>query len=282
LISDGKLKAVDFTWDFSKSTFWVIMLYWVGSLKNYISNQTIIQRYMTTRDEKQAAKGIWFANLLNIPIIWLFLLLGTALYLYYSQNPQKANPVMDQPDALLPWFIMLELPAGVAGLLIAGIFAASMSTLESSLNSMSTVMVTDFYKQYSKKASDLKSVKLGKVFVVILGLTGTVAGLILATQQIQSLYDKFFELIGLFGGGLGGLFLLGMMTEKANAKGTLIGFALSAVFQFYITNYTSLSFFTYLFMGMMSCFLFGYLFSLIFPTNQKNIDGLTIHTLNNR
>lgn len=280
LISDGKLKAIDLTWDFSKSTFWVIVIYWVGSLKNYISNQTIIQRYLATKDEKQAAKGIWFANLLNIPVIWLFLLLGTALYLYYGQNPGKANPVMDQPDALLPWFIMLELPAGIAGLLIAGIFAASMSTLESSLNSMSTVMVTDFYQRYSKQANEVKSVKLGKLFVVILGLAGTVAGLILATQQIQSLYDKFFELIGLFGGGLGGLFLLGMMTEKANARGTLIGFGLSAVFQFYITYYTSLNFFTYLFTGMMSCFLFGYLFSLLLPANQKKIHGLTIHTLN--
>jgi len=280
LINDGKLKTVDLTWDFSRSTLWVLILYWIGGLKNYISNQTIIQRYLTTRNEKQAAKGIWFANLLNIPIIWLFLLLGTALYLYYGQNPQKANPLMDQPDALLPWFIMLELPAGVAGLLIAGIFAASMSSLESSLNSMSTVMVADFYKRYTKNPDDLRAVRLGKLFVIILGLTGTIAGLILATQPIQSLYDKFFELIGLFGGGLGGLFLLGMMTEKANAKGTLIGFALSAVFQYYINNYTSLSFFTYLFMGMMSCFLFGYVFSLIFPTNQKNIDGLTIHTLN--
>jgi Na+/proline symporter len=185
---------------------------------------------------------------------------------------------MDQPDALLPWFIILELPAGVAGLLIAGIFAASMSSLEGSLNSMSTILVTDFYKRFHGSFSDKKALKLGKTFVVLLGVFGTACGLILATHPIQSLYDKFFELIGLFGGGLGGLFLLGMMTVRGSVKGVLIGFILSAVFQFYISNYTSLNFFTYLFFGMTSCFILGYIFSIIFPDHGKSLEGLTVHT----
>src|SRR3546814_19847172 len=78
------------------------------------------------------------------------------------------------------------------------------------------------------------------------GALGTVIGGYLATFQIPSLYDKFFELIGLFGGGLGGLFLLGMMTDKANSKGTIIGFVLSGITQYLIVEYTSLHFFTYL------------------------------------
>jgi solute:Na+ symporter, SSS family len=234
---------------------------------------------VSTRDEKQASKGIWLANILNIPIMWLFLLLGTALYLFYANYPEKLNPVMDQPDSILPWFIVLELPPGVSGLLIAGIFAASMSSLEASINSMSTVFVKDFYERFGKKKSDASAVKLGKWLVVTLGVIGTGTGLILASSDITSLYDRFFELIGLFGGGLGGIFLLGMMTERGSSKGVLIGFIASGLILYYVSHFTSLNFFLYLFIGMMSCFIVGYLASLLLPDKGKSLDGLTIHTL---
>src|SRR3546814_9741442 len=154
-----------------------------------------------------------------------------------------------------------------------------MSNLESSLGSMSTVLVTDFYKRCSKTYTESKAVRLGKIIIILLGALGTVIGGYLATFQIPSLYDKFFELIGLFGGGLGGLFLLGMMTDKANSKGTIIGFVLSGITQYLIVEYTSLHFFTYLFFGMATCFVLGYLFSLILPGDKKNLKGLTIHNM---
>src|SRR3546814_18831008 len=102
------------------------------------------------------------------------------MLLFYYQNPKNVNPVMDQPDALLPWFIILDLPTGVSGLLIAGIFAASMSTLESSLGSMSTVLVTDFYKRFSKTYTESKAVRLGKSIIMLHGAVGTVVGGIIA------------------------------------------------------------------------------------------------------
>lgn len=80
--------------------------------------------------------------------------------------------------------------------------------------------------------------------------------------------DQFYKFLGLFTGGLGGMFLLGMLTKKANGTGTMIGLVLSAFVIFYISNYTDINFLMYAFFGLTSCFIFGYIFSLIFKDKK--------------
>jgi hypothetical protein len=86
----------------------------------------------------------------------------------------------------------------------------------------------------------------------------------MASSNIKSLWDEFYRYLGLFTGGLGGMFLLGMLTKKANAKGTLIGFVLSGFLIYYVSNYTTINFLMFAFFGLVSCFVFGYVFSLVF------------------
>ncbi|QEC52374.1 SSS family transporter [Anseongella ginsenosidimutans] len=278
-LGQEKLKYTDFSIDLTKATFLVIALSWIGKIQDYVSNQTVVQRFISTKDEKSAARSIWAASLLGIPVITLFLVLGTALFLFYEANPGRLDPFMEQPDALLPLFIVNEMPAGVAGLVLAAIFAAAMSSLDSSLNSMSTVIVTDFYKKFGTGISEAKSLRLAKVLTVFLGIFGTGSALFMVGTEISSLYDQLFSVIGLFGGGLTGVFILGIFTRRANTAGTLTGFFASAVILFGVSNYSDLHVFLYALIGMVSCAGIGYLMSFILPSEQHASPAFTIYDL---
>ena len=132
-------RAIDFAFDLTRATFWVVLL---GGLANnlisYSSDQAVIQRYLTTKNEKEAAKGLWFNGTMSIVISLIFYFIGTTLYALYKTQPQELNIAMENPDSIFPHFIMTRMPIGIAGLLIAAIFSASMSTVSSNVNSIPT------------------------------------------------------------------------------------------------------------------------------------------------
>ncbi|MDH3652042.1 MAG: sodium/solute symporter, partial [Saprospiraceae bacterium] len=143
-----KLKIFDVRLDFSSPTLWVVLLGgFATNLIQYGSDQTVVQRYLTTKDEASAARSIWTGAWLSVPATLIFFGLGTLLFVFYKVHPQALNISLNQPDAIFPWFIVNELPNGISGLLIAAVFAASMSSLDSSMNSVSTVVITDFVKR---------------------------------------------------------------------------------------------------------------------------------------
>jgi SSS family transporter len=272
----GRLRIVDVSWDFTRDTIWVFILFWLtDGLKSYVANQTIIQRFISTRDERAAQSTIWASAFIGFGVTMLLLLVGTGLFLYYQQNPEKLDVCMSKPDGVFPWFIVLELPMGVAGLLIAALVAAAMSSLDGALNSTSTVIVTDFYKRFWRGASDSGSVKLGRILTGFIGLGGTGVALLLSGLSGRSLFDAMLMMIGLFGGGLGGLFLLGMLSARPNGTAALIGFSCSVVVQVYVATFTPLHFLVFMFTGMSSCILGGWLAGFIFP-ERRNMQGLTV------
>src|SRR5690606_599590 len=136
-ISMDKFKMFHAGWDTSRLVTWVALIsFFFLVLIPYTSDQTVVQRYLTVRDEKEAAKSLWTNGLLTLPGILVFFGLGTILFVYYLDNPSAINA--NKPDELLPYFIVQNLPVGVAGIVIAAIFAASMSSLDSSMNSISS------------------------------------------------------------------------------------------------------------------------------------------------
>ena len=266
LIAEGssyaKFHVFDWRPTFNAPTVWVILLAWIGNLVPYASDQTVIQRYLTTRDRKSAARGIWTNAVLTIPASLLFFGMGTALFVFYRLSPEKMNPVLST-DAVFPWFIAQELPPGVSGLVIAGVFAAAMSSLDSSLNSTATAIVTDFYRRFRPQAPDLSCLRLARWLTVALGIIGTGTAAWMAFMDISSLWDMFLIIVGLFGGGLAGLFVLGAFTKKANSTGALIGFAISIVVQYLVQQNPSIHFLAYGATGIGSCVVAGYAASLI-------------------
>ena len=224
-----KFRAVNLTWDYTTTAVWVVVIGNIFSnLVPYSADQTVIQRYLTTPTEKQAGRAIWTNAALTVPAALIFFFLGTALYAFYKSRPQNLNPGLDT-DAILPWFVVRELPIGIAGIVLAAIFAAAMSSLDSSMNSMATVLVTDFYYRFKPNSSDRTRLLLARIITVVLGIFGTGGALLMATYPIKSLWDVFLALLGLLGGGLAGVFMLGIFTRRANSAGAVVGIVCSPV-----------------------------------------------------
>jgi SSS family transporter len=258
----NKFKAVNLTWDYTVAAVWVVLIGNIFSnLVPYSADQTVIQRYLTTPTEKQAARAIWTNAALTVPAALIFFFLGTALYAFYKTEPQNLNPIVDT-DAILPWFVVRELPIGVAGVVLAAIFAAAMSSLDSSMNSMATVLVTDFYYRFKRDSTDRARLLLARIITVALGAFGTGCALLMATYPIKSLWDLFLALLGLLGGGLAGVFVLGIFTRRANSTGALIGFVCSTAILYYVQRFTAIHFFLYGAIGITTCACLGYMFSL--------------------
>ncbi len=271
----GKFYMFDLTWNGVMEMLWIVVIGNIfATAIPYTSDQTVIQRYLTTPTEKQAAKAIWTNAALSFPISILFFGLGTALFVFYKSQPALLDPTL-QTDAIFPLFIVHQLPAGVAGLVVAGIFAASMSSLDSSLNSMAAVVITDFYLRLKKNTVKINSLNLARWLTILFGAVGTVTAILLATFNIESLLDAFREILGLFGGSLAGLFALGIFSKRATGAGALTGAVSSAIILWLVKSYTDIHFFLYALIGIVSCYVIGYVASLFTKRTQKDISILT-------
>lgn len=267
-----KFNIANMDLDFTESTFWVVF---IGGLASAMvtqgTDQTIVQRYLTSTDLKNSQKTLYTNAVLTLPATIIFFGLGTLLFIFYSEMPNALSPAISNNDSIFPWYIVRELPIGVSGLLVAGIFSAAMSSISSSLNSVSTAYCNDFHQHFRPRTPDHKLLKIARVATIITGISGVLLALWMANSNIKSLWDEFYKFLGLFTGGLGGMFLLGMLTKKANAKGTLLGLAASALLIWYISVFTDISFLMYAFFGVVSCFVFGYTFSLIFKNKKQQL-----------
>jgi len=277
-----KLNLLDFRFSIVEAVFWVALLGGFSeALISYGTDQSVIQRYLTTKDEAAAARGIWTNALLIVPVSFLFFGIGTALFAFYQTNPQVMNPTLENADAIFPWFIITQLPAGVAGLVVAAVFSASMSSLDSSMHSIGTAVTTDFYQRFRPGVGDHARLVLARVVTAVVGVVGTSIALLMARADIQSLLDQAMTFIGLFAGGLGGLFVLAIFTRRTHGTGALIGLLASGVIQLLIKQYYPVHPSFYAATGILTCLVIGYAASLIIPQKQKPIDGLTIYTLRN-
>ncbi|MET2986514.1 sodium:solute symporter family transporter [Aureibaculum conchae] len=262
---NNKFNMDNFDFNFTDTTFWVVLIGGLASaLVTQGTDQTIVQRYLTSTDVKDSQKTLYTNAVLTLPASIIFFGIGTLLFIFYTEMPNKLSPAISNNDSIFPWYIVRELPIGVSGLLVAGIFSAAMSSISSSLNSVSTAYCNDFHKHFRPKVADKQLLKIARIATISTGIIGMILALWMASSDIKSLWDQFYKFLGLFTGGLGGMFLLGMLTKKANAKGTMIGLVLSAITIFYISNYTDINFLMYAFFGLTSCFVFGYVFSLMF------------------
>lgn len=277
--TDKKFDLGSFNFDLKQSTLWTVLIAtFFTNLTTYGTDQTIVQRYMTTENEKQTQKSVLTNAVLTIPATLLFFFVGTVLYVYYKYNPTDLSLTITDGDAILPWYIYSQLPTGVTGLLISGIFAAAMSTLSSSMNSAATSYIVDIHNKIVKKGTK-GNLHTAKIATFFLGIAGIAFAYMMATWEIKSLWDEFNKILGLILGSLGGLFLLGMVTRRANATGALCGIIGSIFIQLIVIQQQSVHLLLYTTTGFISCFIIGYLASWIFPHKVINIDHLTIYKI---
>jgi solute:Na+ symporter, SSS family len=276
---DGKFHLGDTGFDLKNPTLITVLVATMfTNLTTYGTDQTIVQRYLTTSTEKNAGKSIMTNAILTIPASLIFFFVGTALYVFFKDNPLSLNPAISDPDAIFPWYIFTQMPPGVSGLLLAGIFAAAMSTLSSSMNSSATAYLVDIHYRFGF-SEDAGGLRLPRIATLILGLAGILFALFMATWDIKSLWDEFQKILGLVLGGLGGLFLLGLLTKRANGAGALAGIAGSVLVQIWISQGQHVHLLLYTATGFVSCFVIGYLASFFAAKYNKDTNHLTIYEL---
>ena len=264
-IEEEKFRILDFSLDWSQPVFWVAI---VGGFANqiltYTSDQSVIQRYITVKDTADTKKSLWLNGILSIPVAIIFFGIGTALFVFFKTHPDLLNVGMSNTDSIFPHYIMCEIPKGIAGLLVAAIFAAAMSTLSSNINSASTVMTEDFYAKYARNVSDSGKMKFARISGIVVGGLGIVMAIVLATYDIASLWDQFNFFLGLFTSGVGGLFMMGIFMKRVGLKAALTGFAGSVIILLAANAYTDVSATLYGFIGLASSCIIGWLSSFVF------------------
>ncbi|MGY8822604.1 MAG: sodium:solute symporter family transporter [Candidatus Latescibacterota bacterium] len=277
----NKIRVADLSFDYAQPVIWIVMLNAVLHIGTATSDQVMVQRVLATPDVRAARRSYLTLALIVLPGSLLFTFLGTAMFSYFRAHPEMLNPTMENIHAL-PMFIVNGLPAGVSGLVIAGLFAASMSSLDSSMNSVSTLLVIDFYKRFRPHATDQRCLSLGKWLTAAVGFFGTGAALLMATTEIKSMFDMWSQLVALVLGGFGGVFVLGMFTRRANGWGALLGAVSSIGITVAIKTYTDLHFMAYGSVAVLSCVAIGYVSSLFLPHREVDLRGLTVYALDTK
>jgi len=224
--ANQKFSLGSFGAELSESTFWVVLVYGIFiNLQNFGIDQNFVQRYIASKSDKDAKRSAFSGGMLYLPVSLLFVFIGTALFAFYHGGGGQLPAELENAttgDGIFPYFIVNELPVGITGLLIAAIFAAGMSTISTSYNSMATVFLTDYYQRYFKKeASDKQAMRVLYISSLLISIGGIVIAL--AMINVKSALDAWWKLASIFSGGMLGLFLLGVFSRSRNAIGAIAG-----------------------------------------------------------
>ncbi len=219
----------------SEKTFWVMAVYgFFWYLQKYTVDQTIVQRYLVARSDREAIRGVGLGVLLCIPVWALFLLIGTLTWSYYHLSGEPLPNFVTKADQVYPYFLATHIPAGLAGIIMASLFAAAMSTISSDLNCLATVGVEDFYRRLRPQAPDRERLLAGKIMVAIAGALCTVVALLLARTNGNAL-SLYFTATSILAGGLFGVFFLAFASTRASSAGVWVGIAANLGFTAYAT-----------------------------------------------
>ncbi|WP_297244937.1 sodium:solute symporter [uncultured Brachyspira sp.] len=248
LADDGKIISPDFfSLDLAKSSIWVMIVGgFVNSIYSYVGSQDIVQRYATNKDENEAKKSLF----MNVPLLCtsviIFIGMGSALYIYFhfkTTLPENVNG-----NAILPYFVVNALPVGISGLVIAAIFAAAQSTVSSSLNSVSTCMTADILEYFKPDMEDASKLKFARLSSWIVGIFSTLLAIYFIFNGQSDMFLYFQAITGLLGGPIAAVFLVGIFFDKIESKAVWVGFALSVIVAFYVSDPA----------GMLTKFIPGY------------------------
>ena len=230
---NGKMGMGPYDWDFTRLTFVVMAINGVFyAIQKYGTDQTIVQRFLVAQSDRKAIRAALMGALLCVPMWTLFIFIGTLLWVYYRATPASLPPDVTG-DKVFPWFIMSQLPAGITGLIVAALFSAAMSSLDSDLNCLAAVGVDDYYRRFKRNATDKQCLTLGRIIVVACGVCSVGIACLYVRLGGEAILGTLFALYAIFSGGIAGIFLLGFLTVRANRKGLNVGIAACVLFTAY-------------------------------------------------
>ncbi len=255
--------------DLAKITsLWLVLETLFQTIRIYGTEQDLAQRYMTTSSTERANRSVWISILLYIPLGFIFYFLGVALFAYYRAYPEVGVP-FDKPDRIYPYFIVHRLPAGMAGFVVAAIFAAAMSTISSLMNSASAVCVEDFLKRLGRtRRSDREHLWWAKGLTLLWGaLHILIALLFMEIAFAQIVWQK---LMGICTNGILGLLVLALLPWRLRPAAVVTGFVLSyEVLAILIYFDDVICFLLWPIIGNTTCVLGALVFHWLFELSAK-------------
>ncbi len=250
----GKWQWVDWRFDLARTyTFWSGL---VGgaffTTATHGTDQLMVQRYLCARSRRQATLALLSSGVVIAIQFLLFLTIGVMLFAYYKHFPPPQP--FDQPDRVFPHFLVTALPPGIRGLVIAGVFAAAMSTLSSSLNSLSASSVEDFYRPLKAGEPEAHYLRVAQSVTIFWALVELIVAWL--ARRVPSVLEAGLAIAGFTNGSMLGLFLLGVLTRGIGQTAGLIGMAIGLGVMLMVAR-TSIAWPWYVLVGSVVTFVAG-------------------------
>ncbi len=291
-VSDQKFSFGETDFDLARETIWVSLLLGIFNWLAYTtSDQNVVQRYVASKSLREARKATMIYAGAAVPTWAFFFFVGTCVYAFYQTFPSDVVSGM-KADEVFPHFILTQLPAGLAGLVIAGVLAAAMSSLDSSINSIATILTVDVLKPYLLPGRDDRTyLRIAQGISLLAGLVMIAGAVLISFSGQESTNDLNWMLTSVFGGCLVGLFLVGFFSTRIGAWQAAMGLVVAVLLNVYLG--ASLAEWIprpyrieihQFWVGILVNVVFAgvaYLLALIFsrPGNAQRLKGLTVWTM---
>ena len=283
----GKFRVLDFTPDFYRTyTFWSGVIGGAFlTTASHGTDQLIVQRLLAARSEAQSKVALLTSGVAVFFQFWLFLMIGAMLWVFYRIAPPLAP--FDRTDRIFPTFVVTHMPHGISGILIAAILAAAMSNLSAALNSLSSASIVDFYLRRKPDTQEPRRLLLSRVATLAWGVA--LFFLAIASRRGGKVVELGLSIASVAYGALLGVFLLGVLTRRANERGSMIGMAAGFATSIYIWQGSTMlhwlqrvtgapiavlalarpiPFTWYVLIGSVVTFIVGYSSSLLLPAES--------------
>jgi SSS family transporter len=255
---------------YTMSGFMVFITFFLQMMQDYGTDQVTVQRLMSIGSLKGIKRAVYFNALTDFFVIGLLLFIGLGLLAYYTSFPQHLGENI-KGDSVFPHYIIHALPVGLTGLLLAAIFAAAMSSMDSGINSLATVILFDFIKPFTEKSrNDSNDLLTGRVFTLVLGVAAT--GMAFISSSIGHIIKAYTTYISLFSAPILAIFLLGMLFKKTSFRGWLAGCCVSIPATLWLQLSVKAHWVYYFPFSFIVCSTVGYGASLFLPNSTGESD----------
>ncbi|MFZ3264242.1 MAG: sodium transporter, partial [Terriglobales bacterium] len=227
------------------------------------TDQLIVQRLLAARNQRQSVLALLSSGIAILFQFGLFLFVGVMLFAYY----RIPSATFERADRIYPTFIVSRMPHGISGLLIAAILAAAMSNLSAALNSLSSSSMMDFYFRFRTEVSEAKRLRLARLATVAWALVLFLLAM-LALHSVGRVIEVGLQIASVAYGALLGVFLLGVLTKRANQTGAIVGMTCGLAVELYLWGWSHVAFTWWVAIGTCVTFAVGYIVS--FPKQLES------------
>jgi solute:Na+ symporter, SSS family len=267
-VGAGKLQLFDF-----RGSVWIPYTFWSGviggaffTVASHGTDQLIVQRLLAARGRKQSATALVTSGVAVLFQFALFLMMGILLWAYY----RAPSTQFGRPDRIYPTFIVTHMPHGISGLLIAAILAAAMSNLSAALNSLSSTTIMDFYARFRPQADEKTKMRLSRLATLAWALV-LFALAIIALHKVGRVVEVGLQIASVAYGALLGVFLLGVLTRRANQRGAMLGMVFGLGVELYLWQFTPVPWTWWVMLGTLVTFAVGWVASLFLAGENKEV-----------